>query len=372
MKKGNAYSWIALFLIVVGEIFAFCGIHWGWWCLWGLFTALVLVLLVILWVIGRKHNHRFSLSSVILTKLLANAIAPRTLGTIYLLLFVTHLGWLGNVSINLFMPSGNLTDVFIALGVCLIGVLALIVFFPSGEQKKTEHPVKVFISGISGIAFKQNLDMSNLNPIVRMLQLTDDENDRCELLILHSKYYSKEKESKNKEWIDKNYDLYFNAALECIGNNEIKNEYETKRKDAKNNITELLKLLIRMLAIVEFPHKRWLENPEYLQITFSEQCDYEEFGSCFTELVKNVKAKDCFENQLFFNLTPGSANVSALMTLMAIDGNRKLYYYKPLLPSETKDNEDEKSALLVEVNKADIPLQNLLSQALDSFEMENR
>lgn len=374
MKKRDMYSWAALALIVIGEAFAFCSIRFSL-CPWVSLSILVCVLLVSLWAIGRRHNHRFSLSSVILTKLLANAITPRTLGTIYLLFFVTHLGWLANASMGLFLPAYNLTDTFIAVGVSLAGIFALIVSFPNGEQKKTEHPRKIFVSGISTARLFQTLDKSNLHPIVRILQLTDDTDDCCELYILHSDYFSAKEMNNTKI---NNVNDYWAAALTHIDNEDIRNAFDNRFKAAEN-ITDRLGLLIRILAIVEFPRKKWLYDTERMKITFSEVCDYNAFGQCFTVLDKIVKKKDNFENLLFFNLTPGNANISAIMTLLAIDGDRKLYYYKPLvddgttpkneLQSKKEVSEEEKMTQLIEVNKTDIPLQNLLSQALDSFEM---
>lgn len=362
MKKRDVYSWIALALIVTGETFALCCIRDNWQT-WGLWTSLILLLLVLLWLVGLKQHHRFSIRSVILTKLLANAIVPRRLGTIYLLFFVIHIGWLTNTVMSLYNPSDNLYDVLISIGICLMGILALIIFFPNGGQQKDDNPIKVFISGISSI----NYSKKNLLPIVRMLQLTNDDNDHCELLILHSNYYSN---PTNTSWVNKNFDDYFKASMEQIDDEGVKQVFNNEIA-LSTNITTKLKLLLKMVAVTEFPQKKWMLND--LKITFSEQCDYEAFDSCFNTLDKLVKGKDTNKNLLFFNLTPGTVNVGALMTLMAIDGHRKLYYYIPQneADSQKEENEEEKRMRLVEVNKKDIPLKGLLSQALDSFETEN-
>ncbi len=362
MKERDIFSWIALVLVIVGEAFAFCYIHYDSH-VWGLFALLMLMFLIELWIIGRKHHHKFGIRSVLLTKLLANAIVPRALGTLYLFLFVIHVGWLTNGAMNLFMPSDNLGDVFTATGVCMAGMLALIVFFPNSGQKKDDNPKKIFISGISSINYKNQ----NLLPIVRMLQLTNDDDDYCELFILHSNYYSN---PKNEGWVNQNLADYFNYTMNQINDKKVKIDIQkplTKTVD----ITEKLCLLIRMVAIAEFPQKKWI--PSNLQITFSERCDYESFENCFETLDNIVKEKDNPNNQLFFNITPGTVNVGALMTLMAIDGQRKLYYYIPKneADKEKQESDEEKMKRLVEVKKSDIPLQNLLSQALDSFEVDN-
>ena len=69
---------------------------------------------------------------------------------------------------------------------------------------------------------------------------------------------------------------------------------------------------------------------------------------------------DTEDNKLVFNLTPGTTVVSALMTILAIDSQRTLFYYRQGdVPPNTKR--------LIEVNKSNIPLRNLLSQALESL-----
>ena len=362
MKGRDVYSWVAIALVITGESFALCCIRDNWHTWWP-WTLLTILLLVTLWIVGIKQHHRFSVRSVILTKLLANAIVPRRLGTIYLLFFVIHIGWLTNTAMSLYNPNENLLDVLISFGICIMGILSLIIFFPNGGEQKDDNPTKVFISGISSINFSKK----NLLPIVRMLQLTNNDNDHCELLVLHSNYYS---DPQNIDWVNKNFKEYFNYAIERINDENLQQKIRSDIVSC-NNITMRLKLLLKMVALAEFPQKKWIFDN--LKITFSEQCDYETFDSCFNTLDKLVKERDTTQNLLFFNLTPGTVNVGALMTLMAIDGLRKLYYYIPKNEAESQkeESEDEKSKRLVEVKKKDIPLKGLLSQALDSFETEN-
>ena len=84
---------------------------------------------------------------------------------------------------------------------------------------------------------------------------------------------------------------------------------------------------------------------------------------------KYVKLKDDESHELYFNLTPGTGTVGALMTLMAIDGSRKLYYYVPENDANKAimESEEKKSERLKKVDKNSIPLEGLLSQALDSI-----
>ena len=128
MKGRDVYSWVAIALVITGESFALCCIRDNWHTWWP-WTLLTILLLVTLWIVGIKQHHRFSVRSVILTKLLANAIVPRRLGTIYLLFFVIHIGWLTNTAMSLYNPNENLLDVLISFGICIMGILSLIIFF---------------------------------------------------------------------------------------------------------------------------------------------------------------------------------------------------------------------------------------------------
>ena len=91
LTNRNSFSSVAWILLIIGELFALLCIRgnaylWGEWTVYGILT--VGVLIFALWVIGQKFNHEFKIRSVILTRLLANTIAPQRIGTIYLLLFV--------------------------------------------------------------------------------------------------------------------------------------------------------------------------------------------------------------------------------------------------------------------------------------------
>ena len=356
LDNRNIYSWTALVLLVLFEGFAFGGIHCGW-CIWGPWTLLSSLLVVIVGIVGRVLNHKFNLRSVILTKLLANAIAPQRLGTIYLLLFVVHIGWLTNAAMLLFMP-GDITNVRNAVLICIAGLITLICFFPNGRKLKDSNPQKVFISGISAI----NPYNLNLTPLVRILQLTEDTDNSCELFILFSDYYLT-KDNKEQEKILGNFRKYYEQELGKLPKVYL-TDFDKVELDKLDCIKENIKSLIKMVAINMFPEKTWI--PQGLKITFSEQAaDYNQFNRCFEIVEKFVKGKDDKSNVLFFNLTPGTGIVGSLMTLMAIDGNRSLYYY-------SQDNSMKETEKLKEVDKSQVPLYSLLSQALDTLEDYNR
>lgn len=347
-RRKSFYSWTVLLLVFLCELF--CIISRQTECLLAILLACIFAgLVLILYFISRLAGLRFSIRSAIVSKLLANAIAPTKLGTLYLLAFVIHIGWLTNVILGLYTEEGiDFWYVFGAACLCIIGLIAVIEFFPSGKGSKSDNPQKVFISGISAI----NFNYHNLTPLIRILQLTDDKDTECEFFILHSNYYS---DSKNQQVILSNFNQYFNEALE---------QYQKTHAECvisePEEIKEKLRILIKMVAINMFPEKTWIEQG--LKITFSEkETDYDRFESCYSVLDKYVREKDNENNVLYFNLTPGTGIVGSLMTLMAIDGDRSLYYY--CQRGNLRDDQRIK-----EVDKSQIPLRNLLSQALETIE----
>lgn len=342
-KKKRFYCWTALLFVLTCEFLLVIWQTTG--CLFAIVLAIIIAcLLPLLFLISRINGLNFSIRSAIVSKLLANTIAPTRLGTFYLFSFIIHIGWLTNVILGLFTDFDEVA--FPAL-VCVLAMIVLVVFFPTGKEDKADTPKKIFISGISAINYAQH----NLTPLIRILQLTDKNDTSCELFILHSDYYSN---PDNEEWVSENYRKYFKEAFELILKRNPK--YSVKKVE---NTTNKLEILIKMAAINMFPDKTWI--PEGLKVTFSEQTDYNRFESCYGVLDKFVKEKDNEKSILYFNLTPGTGIVGSLMTLMAIDGDRSLYYYS----QNTRLKEDKR---LKEVDKSQIPLKNLLSQALEKLE----
>lgn len=357
LEKRDYFSIVALALVFVGEIAFLLKANGFVGCCsyWIIFAAVALI--IILALVGLMLGERFNIRSVNLTKLFANAIAPRRLGVLYLFFFVLHLGWLTNAIMNLFIPTGIFAEVAISMCVCLVGLLTIVAFFPDGRIKKDENATKVFVSGISSINYK----IHNLTPLIRILQLANDENDNCEMLILHSDIYSN---PEKKKLLNDNFEKYINEIFykEDISKDIDKNERKKFEDDFKKaKIEEKLRILIKNLAMKEFPEKKWIKD--HLTITFTEEANYDDFYNCYERISKPLKERDDVNHKLFFNLTPGTNSAAALMTLLAIDGSRKLFFYK----QNVNENDVPKSNRLVEVDKSDIPLNSLLSQALDSI-----
>ena len=348
LKNRDFYSFGALLLTLIGEGCALTGIQ-GYCDKWLYGTLLALVLVVLLWLLALCWGVRFGIRSVILTKLLANAITPRRLGVLYLLFFVVHLGWLTNSAMSLFIPSESFDTIVYATLICIGGMVVLILFFPDGRDVKDKDAKEIIVSAMSLISVPRSGNYADLNlrPLVRILQKRQINN--CELLILRSDY---------------------NKMTDADLSNSIKNVMEflyTYTHEDKDLVTNLLtgktikqqmETLIKKVALIEFPEQK--EEIERLTIDWTDPCDYNKFRPCHDALTQKIKEKDDNNHKLICYVSPGTSLVGALITLMAIDGDRELYYY-----SQEKNIDDSQRLMLV--NKNEIPLKNLLSQALETL-----
>lgn len=360
LKNRDFYSFGALLLTLIGEACAIIGIQ-GYCGKWLYGTLLALALVVLLRLLALCYGVKFGPMRVILTKLLANAITPRWLGVLYLLFFVLHIGWLSNAIHGLFSTSdGGFCYVLISVIVSSLGLLSLIVFFPNARTMKSADCEQVFFTGISSInimeeAWPQKYEGLNIIPLVRILQLLNDNGNDSRMVILLTDAF------KN--------DMNTFAVLKHIMT--LVNPKATDEIEKHCTVQDKLALLIREVAKREFPNKA--RQIERMIIEFTEPCSYfDNFDVTFNTLEKRAKELDNAEHQLYFNLTPGTGIIGSLMTLMAIDGDRELYYYsQEKMPNEeTATNEEKelfKIKLLKPVDKSKVPLQALLSQALESI-----
>ena len=386
----DIYSIGVLLLLALGELFAIwggahkhCG-HWEWVVL-----GIALILFLLLFIGYFKKAFRIGFPTF--TKLLASAITPRPTSVVFLLGFVMHLSWMTDGVLNYIVGDEWRYPFFIGL----LGILILWLAFPVTEVGAYNNKNVVFVSGISKIKVKTvsvNYDgeetisnvvlLDNLVPLVRILNLVFETKELMpgkvgKLLILSTRGNSIDEMAKDSNYKGNEVDDLMIDVTDVISNHDhIKNGLETiagnKIVDADHNtkkvirldyhhsdIIEILTKIVRIAALVEYPqHEEFIQQ---LNIDFTQhQCDYDSFDDCFDALRKAVEAEDNKKQLLCFNLTPGTGIVGSLMTLFSIDNDRGLYYY-----AQHSDLPKEKR--LRPVDKSIIPLENLLSQALQKI-----
>lgn len=365
LKTKTFYSIVALIFIIMGETFVLCGLRLGW-CRWTPWTLAVVALLIGLWLLARFYQNHFDFKSRILSKLLANSIAPTRLGTFYLLFFVVHLGWLTNVAMNMFLPSCDFGEIIWATIICVIGMLVLILFFPEGRENKAKNAKFVFVTGISsykGVPMNNNEEEPtppsyigfNMRPLIRILQKVTQQKDfinlKGEFLILQTSDFSSAIPTPF-------FDGYKDFGFDTINYQECEKYGITP----ENALHDKLRLIIKKIAIKEFPTmEEWIKNN--LDIEFTLPCNYNDFPTCFKTLSKIVQDLDDSNHRFIFNTTPGTAVVSTVMTLLSIDADRELYYYS----QDSSIPEARISERLQKADKQGIQLEGLLSQALEKM-----
>lgn len=333
-------------------------------------------------------------SPVILTKLLGNAIVPSWLGVAYLLVFVIHLGWLTDSTFNIISLGGQGLDIrYVVPLCCSVGGLACIVsFFPDPYKKKDDGAVKVIVSGMSLMgqyqwkklttALESNditgVKETSIIPLIRML-VNYNEDEKCKLLILRSDQQTKDvfspvrivrkKDSTPMEMLKSE----ISTATTCFASSESENDckarqtlyehygvdFPTGSVSSDVELKRFLTILIKMFAHFELPDK--LELIKRLDVEFTTPCNYNNYPECFDTMAKAIQEYDDDAHEIAFNITPGTALVSSVMTLLAIDGDKKLYYH------EQSSDKTTPSQAIQEVDKTKLPIENLLSQALEKI-----
>lgn len=389
-SKKDIFSICVLVLLIIGEFFALWGGAHDHYCDWMYvtFISAVLIILLLIWGYGSKV---LEFEAFTFTNLLASAIAPRPLGVIYLLGFVMHLSWLTDGVLNYIVGDPWMMP----FSVGALGILSLWLAFPDTKIVKNENKDVVLISGISKIKTEKAtiqyqggektvnmIDLRNMVPLVRFLNLVFVSNEISKekvkkLLILSSGGNSMDK-IREMFQSDRPADMlmvdvtnaicndsHLTKPLELVANARIVTVKDLLTgKDRSiiplnlldNNI--FLKIIIKITALIEFPDQFDFINA--LNIELTQQCDYDDFNECFYELRKAVEKEDKKKQLLYFNLTPGTGIVGALMSLFSIDNDRKLFFYAQF----SKLNNSER---LKPVGKDLIPLENLLSQALQKL-----
>ena len=360
------YCWTALGLLLIAEVLALAAIHAEAWLPLGVLLLITGAILFTIWVLSGKSRVGFRLKNATLRKMLANAISPSWLGVSYLMAFVLHIGWTSNAVNSLFVSNRNdLPLALISFGLSVIGLVVLILFFPEGKVDKSSARKAVFVSGISMIGLRRERDddkktiisIRNIVPLVSILDLVFNNNaikqeNVGEFLLLDTTGHQK----KMMDMITaSDWDNCFIDTNGADGDARLIPLPWRPAPGDEKAVQSLIAWLIKFTAKLKYPG-----NDDFidgLKISFMrEPCDYDQFDQCFDMVKHAVERVDDREHLLFFNLTPGTGIVGSLMTLFAIDDNRRLYYY----PQNT-------SKVITQADKDKIPLENLLSQALESI-----
>lgn len=305
-----------------------------------LYLSLSIILFCHLRKINRKavqeqYNFKFTPESAI--KLFTNAIHPQYINLAFLIIFLIHIGCLGNIAYSLFIASGcKLLFHIIYFFIILAGGAFLIYAFPRPTKGK-KNAQKIFFSGLSTPFFdeKKSIEEMNLYPLVRELFVITNseknilltENDKLHILLSTEtcKNLIKNIEKIPSKIIGVSE---HKEAVEILNNNlhRIKNTYIQNDMN-EENINNALRDLIRTIGSYAFYGNNTLtEIIRNIEIIFSIPVNYNSFEDCYSKAEKTL---DDYENEydIIINSTPGTVTLTSALALLSMKGNRRLLYY---------------------------------------------
>ena len=372
-QKKTHFSTMALIWLLLLEVLIIVSFQGKCYNYFWVLIALMIIPLVTLSYLGKSnYDYDFWPRTTIITRLMSNVIAPTWLGALYLFFFVIHIGWLTDGSLNLFLHKTypNTTEIVESLITGFFGTICIISFFPDSRPDNRNKKNKVFISGISAL-FKPPISLTDdkfsIVPLVRILLKSNINHEKCQFVILYSDFYQKNDKREtivNTIQLDKEMKSDFNGNISQYFNDNDFNDND--KLDINNKIeldnlstTGLLKVLIKVVAkhIIPGIDPNWLKNN--ISIRFTGPYNYDDYKNCFNALNNELSFLNTEETDIFFNLTPGTAATSAIVTLLSIDSKYKLFYYS--------QNEMDKENPIIEIDKSNLPFESLLSQALESI-----
>ena len=101
MHNKNLLSYMAIITILLGEFCFVIGQHTHCY----IYYEMALLFAFIIIFMGIYGKYDFSVKTMVLKKLLANAIAPKRISALYLIFFIVHLTWISDSLLNLSFPS---------------------------------------------------------------------------------------------------------------------------------------------------------------------------------------------------------------------------------------------------------------------------
>lgn len=372
-QKKTHFSTMALIWLLLLEVLIIVSFQGKCYNYFWVLIAMMIIPLVTLSYLGKSnYDYDFWPRTTIITRLMSNVIAPTWLGALYLFFFVIHIGWLTDGSLNLFLHKTypNTTEIVESLIAGFFGTICIISFFPDSRPDNRNKKNKVFISGISALfnpPISLTHDRFSVVPLVKILLTSNINHEKCQFVILYSDFYQtdvKRETIVNTIQLDKEMKSDFNGNISKYFND---NDFDNNDKLNINNIIELdnlstsglLKVLIKVVAKHNIPNidSDWLKNN--ISIRFTNPYNYNDYKNCFNALSNELSYINSEETDIFFNITPGTAAISAIGTLLSIDSKYKLFYHS--------QDEMDKENPIIEIDKTNLPFESLLSQALESI-----
>ncbi|WP_455584488.1 hypothetical protein [Bacteroides sp.] len=298
----------------------------------------------------KKQENKLNSLTHIAVKLLANAIRPRMINMLFLFVFLVHISCIGNAVFSLLTTNSfyEFIQYAFVLIVLICSILYIILIFPI-VPPSPECLQSVFYSGISSpISFnpdrqsnKIEIDRNNLLPLVRAFYIKNrkhtiqiKEGDIIYILLSNQLTVSKLKEQLNS--LEK---ASFNSTRpdKTIYLEELRTNLQHAITD-NEQLEDILEAIIKAFAFFEFRDNAEICNAlEKVKVKFSQPIDCDDFDSCFVE-AKNTMQNYANQNyEIIINSSPATKVITSVLTLLSIQNDRYLLYFKQFSQIDIKD-----------------------------------
>lgn len=314
MHNKNLLSYMAIITILLGEFCFVIGQHTHCY----IYYEMALLFAFIIIFMGIYGKYDFSVKTMVLKKLLANAIAPKRISALYLIFFIVHLTWISDSLLNLSFPSAYpcWQEIVMSVFVSILGFYSLIVFFPTEILNNDSGKPRLFVSGISTLALPRDNDYNLLNllPLVRALKFKDTvdnesgHNDDNTFLLLRTNQLLVENDI-NINIYDKRESLSWEklqAVWSFLEKKAILNKVEAKQEDIDwiNKIFEKVQTLtnkrnhLRGEEIIEENKEEYKQDIKGFIYKDGSQNNFDKI----LKYIIRILVKNEFQNEYFNNL----------------------------------------------------------------------
>lgn len=310
----------------------------------------------------------------IAVKLLANAIRPRMINMLFLFVFLIHLSCIGNAAFCLLTTDSfhGFLQYASALWVLICSIIYLILIFPIVPPSPPCFQ-SVFFSGISPVTFNPDLksgmieiDRNNLIPLVRGFYVENEKNfiqikEKDIISILLSNQIKVEELKKQLSSLEKSINSQRPEKKPYL--DELQKNLQHAIKD-NELLEDIIAAIIKAMAYFEFR-----ENPEIcnalekVKFEFSQPLDCDDFDNCFDEAKRMMQNYASQNYEIIINSSPATKVVTSALTLLSIQNDRYLLYFKQY----AKQNIKEKMCLTVKNDKS---VKDLVEELADELSQD--
>jgi hypothetical protein len=306
-----------------------------------LVISLILVLLLFAGIftlcrqLRTMEKHGFSFNTLIVTKLLASVIQPRLINITYLSVFVLHVACLGNAIFAL-LAGNSFSVIILNIGIiiCILGGCFYLVYTFPYSKTKERNGHNVFFSGIPMISLSPNnrdpyIEGLNLYPVVRAF---------CVLAIRRENIVLKEGDKMcillSKDLTDRYVKGIIEKAKSAVyegknGSQEAVQWFnDSISKIEVENVEETIGDFIKIFAKYAFyENKELCKTIDGIEINFSPSVNYNDFENCYQKAKNSLDSYEKEGYDIIVNCSPGTTTLSAALTILSMESNRRLLYY---------------------------------------------